>query len=278
MTEFYRDSVGLEADLSIPSATVTQAVFKRDGVETIGQVSGTTVSLPYAITHMDGPFQIEWTYTVEGSEYKRVDSHEIITPLFVKADLAYDTALATLSDDQVVKLESIVRKVIESYTGQRFGYREGSVSAYGNGSGVLNLPERLISLDTTLEGFRPVNEGFGLSSMAYPNPREVNIKVPASEEAYHYGRSQVFSFTKNVQFIVTGKFGWESVPADVKEAALLLAEDLSCDESMWRDRYIKAIRAADWRFDFADGAYQGTGSLAADNILGKYVVNKAVVI
>lgn len=276
MAEIYRDSVGLGITLDIQNATVTKVVFKRDGVDTDGVHAGSTASLPYSITSMDGPFQIEWTYSVEGLPYTRVETHRVVTPLFKADDLAYDTALNSLSADQVVRLESLVRKVIESYTGQTFGYRKGYVLALGRGDNYLALPERAISLDDT--GFNSVAGGFIVRPKSNGSLVDPNIKVPAQEEAYYYGYPQNGTFSSNATFKIYGEFGWTTVPQDVKEAALILAEDFSCDESMWRDRYIKSIRAADWRFDFNDGAFAGTGSLAADQLLAKYVRVRAVVI
>ena len=75
-----------------------------------------------------------------------------------------------------------------------------------------------------------------------------------------------------------GAFGWESIPSDIKDAAMLLAELFSCNEATWRDRYIKAIRAADWRFDFDGRAFEGTGSVSVDRLLEKYTVNRFAII
>ena len=282
MAEIYRDKVGLGVTMEVPTAIVTKVVFKRGGVETPA-LAGSTVSIPYAITHMDGPFSVEWTYTLEGNEYTRIDNHAVITPLFTKAELvADDSTFEALTDIQVVRLESLVRKIIEAYTGQSFGWRKGFVDVYGNGDTVLFSPERIISLDSYLNSYRPVNSGFGVEAIGR-QIGSVNIKVPAEEEAAFggvitlpYTRNGVFD--NNVSFRISGTFGWESVPEDVKRAALILAEAFTCDESVWQDRYIKSIRAADWRFDFGDGAFLGTGSYSADQLLAKYIVNRLAVV
>lgn len=276
MAEIYRDSVGLGINLDIPTATVTKVVFKRDGVDTEGVFSESTASLPYEITRMDGPFQIEWTYSVEGVEYTRTDSHNVVTPLFKAADLSFDASFAALSDEQVARLESLVRKVIETYTGQKFGYRKGFVTAIGRGDNFLNLPERALSLDGT--GLNLIAGGFAIRPASTGTYGDVNIKVPAQEEAYFYGYPKTGTFASGVTFTIYGEFGWSSVPEDVKEAALILAEQYGCDESLWRDRYINSIRAADWQFNYSTAAFSGTGSVAADQLLAKYVINRVTVI
>lgn len=276
MTEIYRDSVNLGISLEITGATVTGAVLRRDGVDTVGVISSQAVALPYEITRMDGPFQVEWTYQIDSSTYTRVDTHRVVTPLFIKSDLSYDAGLSSLTDEQVVRLESTVRKVIEAYTEQTFGYRKGYVIARGSGLDYLSLPERMISPDDTT--YVGVNDGWAVSFAGSSSVIDPNIKIPIEEEAYHYGRPTNRTFSVNTQFIIYGEFGWREVPSEVKEAALILAEEFSCDESIWRDRYIKSVRAADWRFDFTAGSHIGTGSLTADQLLAKYVVNRMVVV
>jgi hypothetical protein len=267
MAEIYRDATGKAAVLGVTGATVTKVEFKRDG-ELVSQTVASPAEIPYAITHQDGEFDVVWTYTVGGTEYTRTETFNVVTPLFTADDLEYDTILSSLPDAQKIKLEATVRRLIESYCGQSFGYREGWVTMRGS-NGLYISPEKILSLDSS--GIRIGAAGFAINISPIYGV-DYNIKVPAEEEAYHYGYVPTNNWGS---VMVKGTFGWVSIPDEVKEAALILAEELACDESMWRDRYIKSIRAADWRFDFTDGAFQGTGSVAADQLLSKFVVIRA---
>lgn len=276
MAEIYRDAVGKAVTLGVAGAVVTKVEFKRHG-EVLHSTTTSPAEIPYAVTHEDGEFDVVWTYTVAGESYSRTEKLRVVTPLFTAEDLAYDSALNSLSAEQVVRLESLVRRIIEAYTGQTFGYRKGWVISRGRGDNYLISPERVISVDSDALQVSSSNYTVTRTSVNY-NVADVNIKVPAEEEAFFYGVTPSRNFSNGTTYKIYGEFGWASVPDDVKEAALLLAEEFSCDESVWRDRYIKSIRAADWRFDFVPGAYTGTGSLSADQLLAKYVVNRATVI
>ena len=280
MSEIYRNSIGKGITLNIPGVTVTSAVIKRGDQTINGTVSDNAVAVPFSITSSDGPFTIDWSFVVEGQTQTIQETHEVVTPLFTKDDLAYDThGLGKLTDDEVKRLESLIRKVIEAHTGQSFGLRKGYLYAYGKGGNVLKLSERIAEL--TDKGYRVSNDGFSIVSPV-SNGDGYNIKVPAEEEALynslHGYPTTNYSFKEGLRYKVSGSFGWSSVPQDIKEAALLLAEQFSCNESLWRDRYLRAISAADWRFDFQDAAFVGTGSVSADQLLAKYTVTRAVVI
>lgn len=73
-------------------------------------------------------------------------------------------------------------------------------------------------------------------------------------------------------FEITGDWGYKTVPANVKEAAKLLVNDYACMESAYRDRYLKSIRAADWRLEFSSQAWSSTGNARADLLLDEYVL------
>ncbi len=85
-------------------------------------------------------------------------------------------------------------------------------------------------------------------------------------------------FRDDVQYNITGLWGYHDVPEDVRQAARLLVADYSCDESLWRDRYINAIKAGDWRIDFNGEAFQGTGNVVADQILAAYRRTSLVIV
>jgi hypothetical protein len=283
MAEIYRDSTGKAVDIAIPGAVVSEVKFERNG-EVVSTATSSPAPIPYKVTHLDGEFDAVWTYTLEGDEYTRRETYNVVTPLFVKSELiASDEVFASLTDEKVEELERLVRKIIEAFTGQTFGFREGSIKVYGNGDNVLLSDQRIISLDAG--GYRVVNNGYGVEAIStWPG----EIRVDSFEETEEYVSAvgvittsaypNIRVWRDNVPYKIFGKFGWQSVPDDVKQAALILAGMFSCDETTWRDRYIKSIRAADWRFDFGSGAYAGTGSLNADQLLAKYIVGRMAVI
>lgn len=281
MSEIYRDKTGQALSLGVAGATSVSATFSRNGETTEAHVVGGNATIPYSIVVDGGEVIVEWKYTVQGNEYTRLESFTVVTPLFTQAELlAYDTQFSALSSGQVVILERFVRMIIEAYTGQSFGQERGKMTLFGNGTSVLQSPKRIISLDGYFSGagYKVVSNGFGIEVYRgnVPSGSVIgNLAGGPIYDPYPYGGS---TYKNNYRYEVTGVFGWPTVPEEVKQAALILAGEFSCNEATWRDRYIKSIRAADWRFDFNSGAFSGTGSVSADQLLSKYVVSRMAVI
>ena len=282
MTEIYRDSTGKGLQFDVAGATVTKVAFMRDG-ETVAEyttmpnLNNNVAKIPYAITANSGSFIVAWTYSIEGGTYTRVDSHSVATPLFTKASLtAWDSDFTSLTDQKVEHLERLVREIVETYCNQKFEYYEGPMVFKGNGSATLSSNIRIISAN----GFNVIGEGYSLSkSKSYNYPTEFgtareqgyNVKIPIEADMYSGFVPTSKPFADGARFVVEGQFGWMNVPEAVKTAALYLAESFTCDEGLWRERYIKSVRAADWRFDFSEEAFRSTGSLLADQLLDPYV-------
>jgi hypothetical protein len=257
------------------------AVYVRNGIEIPVTAAGLQAPIPYKITAVGGDFDVHWTYTVEGHEFNRIDNHRVVTPMFTKpALLAWDQDFALLSDSKIVSLERIIRNVIESVTGQTFNYEYASITVPGSGGSVVSLPKRLVTaeslndrtgelLDSTV--YRK-NDGWTLSVFSEPSWVERKFTAPITAPWERYG-----SFRADTQYTISGYWGYASIPSDIAMAALLLAEDYGCDESLWRDRYVANMRSADWRFEFDARAYEGTGNVKVDRLLQKYTLNRMVV-
>lgn len=279
MSEIYRDATDAEVSLNIDGVTVTNVEFMRDGVALGSNGSASPALVPYAVTYSDGPFRVKWTYTVGATTYIREEEHDVVTPLFSAAELrAFNASFATLSDSKIVELESIVRKIIEGAVGQRFGYRKGTIKVYGSDKSTLRTGERLISVDS-LDNYgdlRIVNNGFGVQRAGWSwDGDTVSVAGPIRDPRFGQ-RTDIFG--RNLPIVISGEFGWLSVPNDVKQAALLLAEEFSCKEAAWRDRYLTSVKASDWQFQFDPLAFAGTGSVTVDRLLEPYSVSSMYII
>jgi hypothetical protein len=285
MAEIYRDDTTKSVALGVAGASVTAVKFIKNGVVT-NATPGPTAPIPYSIVHLDGEFQVEWTFTVGSDTYTRRETHNVVTPFFTASTLvASDPDFSTLSDSQVINLERMIRQVIEAYCGQKFGYREGTLDLYGNGSAVLNSPYRVIST-TSVNGYsdgityntRAINDGYGIlrGSPEYEYDSEEDMITDTVIGSHLVAETR--GFKRGSRYVLQGTFGWPSVPQEVIDAALQLAQWYGCNESTWRERYIASMRSADWRVDFNSQTFSGTGSVVADQLLAKYVVNDMVVL
>lgn len=285
MAEIYRDDTTKSVALGVTGATVTAVKFIKNGVVT-NAAAAPTAPIPYSVVHLDGEFQVEWTFTVAGSPYTRTETHNVVTPFFTAATLvASDADFSTLSDAQVIKLERMIRQVIEAYCGQKFGYREGTIDLWGNGSAVMNSPYRIISTigvngfaDGVTYNTRQINDGYSLlrGNPEYEYDSEEDMITDTVIGSHLIAETR--GFKRGTRYVLEGTFGWPSVPQEVVDAALQLAQWYGCDESTWRERYIDSMRSADWRVDFNSQTFAGTGSVIADQLLAQYVVNGMVVL
>jgi hypothetical protein len=275
VSEIYRDDSTKGVSLSVPGAAVSNVEFRRNGNITEVISPAITVPIPYSVVQSDGDFDVVWTYTVPGDTtvYTRTDTNRVVTPYFTEAELKEfnHSKFDILSTPQVVNLERLMRVIVDNITGQSFGYEYGTIVVYGTGDSVLLLPKRVISMEN--DDYHLVRDGYAIKKIGYYG-LDNNIKVPAIEEALHgegaYGYHT--GFYNNVEYTITGSFGYPSVPDDIKLAAMTLAEHSSRNDSMWHDRYVKAISAADWSLQFFSHASSGSGSHIVDLLLSKYIL------
>lgn len=281
----YRDTnsdVTFEHPLGLPLvATVYRKGISILESAPITPVAGVyTLELTYKETQFDGPLDIVWTN--EDEEFLRTTTEQVITPLVSLRKLQTLFEDNNWSDAELAELENSVRVFIESYTGQSFGYEIATNTIVGNGEKRVVLPKRLIRATDIAGGpatyFSVANNGWYL----YINHKSMlTIKEAPPEDLLTentYVTHGVITvpdtywkqFRVGVRYTVTGEWGYYSVPEDVQEAALLLANDFACGDSLYRDRYLDIMKSGDWNLAFNPLAFQGTGNVKADQLLNSY--------
>ena len=283
-------------DIKLPdganTSVATNVNIKRDGEVVSGPTSPAiadgkvTVVIPYQITTTDSDLTIEVGFSVGSLPTQKVVPIRVITPLLTVDEMK--EILPQASDAEIKRVERKVRSVVEAYTGQYFGKYTGTLNASGTGQLTLPIGKRVLSVDEISSSngswagsaLMIVDDGWGLG---YLSKGWVSVDTFAEGDVYRSGpviTDPAFSlrFVKDQTYSVTGTFGYDYVPFDVKEAARALINDYACMESMYRERYISDIRAADWRFAFGPGAFMGTGNIVADQILARYQRNVMAVI
>lgn len=241
-----------------------------------------TLPLTYRETQFDGQLQIEWAGTEsDDTLFLRTSSVDVITPLVPISRLQTLFTNTNWTPDELKELENAVRVFIESYTGQSFGYEVGTYSIVGSGEKKIALPKRLIKFVTIAGGppgyFSVSNSGWYLYM---GNENYLTIKQMPPEEfvdnttvvsgVIHVPDSYWRQFRSGATYTITGEWGYYTVPEDVQEAAMLLANDYACGDNLYRERYLKSMKAGDWTMIFDSAAYRGTGNVRADQLLESY--------
>lgn len=274
MTEIYRDNQAYMS-LNVAGASAVSAVIERGG-SIVLSVTGESFSVPFSIYGYDGQFTVRWLFTVDGSLQTRSETHEIVTPYVSVAEIRDSLNLpADITDEKLVKTERVVRKIINKFVGSGFGKYYATKSVLGKGDEQLALPERLVSIDTvtgpylnpTLNFYELRGDGrYIAATSVYPEGDWVFTNVIAAPDwdARHMWK-------ENVRYSISGVWGWEDVPTEVTEAALILIEQQLCPDSEYRNRYIEDVNYADSRLSFNGRAYNGTGNVIADQLLSDFI-------
>lgn len=298
MSEVYRNSaqfVHLDIYGDVADTTPTVAVVKGE-VSTPLTVDGPTAivgggqrwttNVGFAHTQDVGELKVVWNFAIDTVASTKTDYLDVVVPL-VEIGTARDELEipANITDEKIALTERRVRRVIESVTSQVFAPVTDTLLATELPGGDVRLPQRLISMTSiggTSQGlYYVLADGGWALAIAYPRKRDsfrasgvepYNGPVPIADP---FAKYRAPAYTK---IEVTGVWGYERVPQDVEEAALILMEQHLCPESLYAERFIKSMTAADMRFEFNVGAYVGTGNVVADRILVKYTPHVMAVI
>ena len=183
---------------------------------------------------------------------------------------------------EIQSAEKLARTIIDGYTMQTFGKYYGTQEQVGTGSDAIELVEKMISLDKVYENgllvldntVSPAINTFGFPLEISPTGKSIRIVNTGWDVRYdnqvdptvlYYGR-----FRDASRYKFTGTIGYKYVPEDIKIAAMLLVNDIIANDFNWRNKYLKKVDLSEISFEMHDGAFNGTGNIAVDNILDLY--------
>lgn len=253
-----------------------------------------TVTVPYSVVNAEGNYVLRVSFVMDSNPYSTETPFNVATPYLDLWEL--QEILEYTDHDDAWRVEAAARHIINAHCGQSFGLREDTIKVRGDGSPALTLPERTESIDLVTRNGHVVynvletNGDYFLGEGRYrlSNHGFYLNRLSASEGGYYEYTSSdpivVSPQTANVyrkketQWEITGTFGHKFVPEEVREAMRLLVNDYACGEQMYRDRFIQAISASDWRLQYNDGAYSDTGNARANLLLSNHVINRMMVI
>lgn len=292
--EIYRDTDGT-ATLQHPTTdTLTADVYRGSTVisadqvvTTTGDIHTTPITWPH--TAYDDTLKIIWKNADES--FSRVTYVEVVTPIvpLYELDSIFDN---NTPDEEKYDAERLVRRIIEVYTGQDFGKFTGVKNIQGNDTTELAMPTPLLSFTEMNDysyQYEPtafVIRGEGWFLGQKPGGYYTIKDAPPDEVLDQFNEGIIIvpsaikkpDFCFNSVYTITGDWGYEYVPVPVVEAAKILLNDYACQDASYRDKYLHSIKSADWRFEFNQGAFDGTGNLKADQLLEPYRLDNISVI
>lgn len=238
----------------------------------------------FSQTSKAGQGKLVWNFTINGVPATKTEWIDIVVPLADIADIREELELGSeVSDAQIIRAERKARRIIENFTGQQFAPVEQTVWINSSSDKYLNLPKRIISIDEistskfpiTTDSVQISENGWYLLKTGPFYTGNIYSPKYVIDDPYH----DAVNYWRGGEVVaLRGVFGWERVPAAIFEAALILIEERLCPETLYRDRYVKTMTAADFRFEFNPMAYSGTGNVVADHILTNWRINNMAVV
>lgn len=108
---------------------------------------------------------------------------------------------------------------------------------------------------------------------AYNRSDQAPLMLPTAQSDWlgPIGWGNTFSKSSDYTFIVEA--GYKVVPIDIKEATLMLMDDIKCGKLDYFKRYASAYNTDQFRIQFDKTLFAGTGNLIVDKILERYAGN-----
>ena len=126
-------------------------VVKKDGTQ-VATGTATAVStglytydFPSALINSPATYIVTWSFAVSATSLTRKEVVEVVVPYCDIDDITVECpSLASKSLDELVAMERRVRKIIDVYTGQSFGYELDKAYKFtGTGDDILYMDRRL---------------------------------------------------------------------------------------------------------------------------------------
>lgn len=249
-----------------------------------------SIDIPADIASYDRKLQIDLQIVDSGSYSEDILFASLIRPYCNIDELANELGLTIASNpsnsgeitrSNLEKLERRARFLINNKTGDKFTLEYKSISTYGQNADTLYIGERIESYDKIIKDDEVVYD-----STSDPAVDLLEYPVSVSKSKYHLkvvdagtniSESRPFRvldpygvFEKGSSYIVRGEFGWKYVPEEIKEATMLIVEDLRCSDFAYRNKGLKSIKNEAFDIQYIDSISLGTGNLLVDSLLEDY--------
>lgn len=258
---------GVPTDASGNVTVTVDSNILGNATKTNGKVGEYTMLLPSSYNSVENIINVTWSFTVSSQNFVIEESYDVVTPYVEWIEFYSDFAGFGKTFEDYLEAEKVARYIINSYCGQSFGKREAVYEVDGSGGDALILPERLLELED-------------VSWYEEPNVIYVDQEIPWEQSGdgwilrkrFDYSdpspiKSDSIRFKRNHIYFIDGLWGWNSVPAEISEAAKILVGSYVCPDITYRNRYLESIKSGDWRIQISKAAWQGTGDANVDDIL-----------
>lgn len=179
------------------------------------------------------------------------------------------------------RLERQARIIINSHVNQKFKFEYKELSFIGEDTDVLYLGERVQSFDRIIKDDEVIYDttsdpsvdlldyDIEISKSKYQlKPISKGTNIDEGKAVYVIVDPGVFE--RGSTYKVRGEYGWRHVPEDIREATILIADDIRCNDWSYRNKGLKSIKNDGFDIEYTDSAFFGTGNILVDSLLAEY--------
>ncbi len=258
-----------------PSTGTTLAVAQVEDEDSEPVVGRYQVSVPSSLVQKKRYARVDVAYTLPTfGSVTTSDIYEIGQRLVgfeeLNTYLGVDVSGESYALDwnQYDKLESVVRRIIETYCGQKFNCWQGSRKVY-SARDYIQLPQHLEKLDS-ITSAGVINPVIYQTDMLY-EIEEGGLSLDRSTDFQTPSFLDIRS-KNNMTHVITGLWGYEGIPADVNQAAYEVIELFNTDDVDARRKFLSYItNDASVNMNFNWTSYwDSTGNPIADDLLDPY--------
>ena len=233
-----------------------------------------------------GRHRADFIYTVSGTSYTKSQYINVYTP-YITADTFFEDHPELEDDwyDKFDKMEKKVRNIINTFCGQQFDYYPSKyIEISGTNKKTLHLPYPIVDLTKVT-----LNLGMSDEAILYDSSDPSYTAIEKAKEPHSFGSSYYIQFKRSmldsIQTVITtnkfnaddsykieGSFGWQFVPNNIEQAADLLLEDMTNDDSEFRRHGIHRVDMDTIEYYTNTTFFETTGNIDADILLMDYTL------
>lgn len=267
-------------DTSLGVYLIADEAEKKAPVTTPTAYQPFHITLPYDIVKYNRKIQINLQVIDQAAFTEDILYASLVRPYATVTDI--QEALGIAGEEEALKrLERRARFIIDSKTSDQFGFTYESIQSYGQGSDVLDLKKRIESFDKVIKDDQVIfdsTEDPAINLFYRPvaiSASKTRLKVvEEGANLFEWAEPTVLAnergFEKNSLYTVRGEYGWNFVPLAIKEATIMLVEDMRCGDYNYRNTGLKQVKNDAFDLQYSDNIFLGTGNLAVDALIAPY--------
>ena len=215
----------------------------------------------------------------------------LVRPYVTADELASELGLTITEEDPantseikrttLQRYERQARMFINSQVNDNFRFQYKTLVVIGEDTDVLFLGERIESFNKIIKDDEVI-----FDTTSDPEVDLLNYDIEISKSKYQlkpiskatnidegkavYVIVDPGVFEKGSAYHVRGEYGWKFIPVDIREATILLVDDMRCNDWSYRNKGLASLKNDGFDIEFTDSIFLGTGNILVDSLLAPY--------